>query len=225
MNHKSSVRMGLLALPFIWMIPTGANAQTPTLKLNLQVSDVDATDSCNSTNFRPEFKVTNFGTTPVLVNNINIRMFFNNTRQEFIEFVGADFVRVFNPDGSLTGTFGQATHFEVPPPDPACVVAPDRRANQTHVIAWGPATPGVDVAIPPNGGFATGIVQFRRDGGLFPFDAGCDDFSKLRNTDPSRPFVDDKFFNLIVPASMTFPSILRCEFTGPNTTGTNACGG
>ena len=237
MNHENAVRLAIFALPLMWMIPGAASAQAQSLRLNLQVRNVDATDSCNSTNYRPEFKITNFGTEPVSVGNINIRMFFNNTRQEFIEFVNADFVRIFNANGTITGSFGQVLHFEAPPPNPACVVAPDRRANQTHILALSSASPFADALIPPNGGFATVIVQYRRNGGLFPFDTGCDDFSKLRSTDPARPFVDDRFYNLVVPASMTFPSVLRCEFTGPTTTdpnsgidagvvtcGTNACG-
>jgi hypothetical protein len=101
-------------------------------------------------------------------------------------------------------------------------VAPNRRANQTHIIALSSASPITDAFIPPNGGFATVIVQYRRNGGLFPFDNGCDDFSQLRNTNPARPFVDDRFYNLVVPASMTFPSVLRCEFLGPNTVDPNS---
>jgi hypothetical protein len=33
-------------------------------------------------------------------------------------------------------------------------------------------------------------------GGFVPFDLGCNDFSKLTNLDPSRPFVEDQFFSL-----------------------------
>src|SRR6185369_15813214 len=64
MNQENALRLAIATLPLICMIPGAAAAQT-SLKLNLQVRDVDATDSCNSTNYRPEFKITNFGTEPV----------------------------------------------------------------------------------------------------------------------------------------------------------------
>jgi hypothetical protein len=229
MNRLSALLAGL---PLLLLSSAPASAQTQNLQLNLQVRNVDGADSCNSTSFRPEFKITNWGTAPVSVSAVNIRMFFNNALSDPIEFVNADFVHIFNATGAVTGAFGVATEFQVPPPDPACVVAPDRRANQTDVVALFPVTPGTDALIPPNGGFATVIVQFRRNGGEFPFDVGCDDFSSLRAPDPARPFVDDKFFNLVVPAATTFPNVLRCEFIGPNTpdpnsgidAGVNACG-
>jgi hypothetical protein len=116
------------------------------------------------------------------------------------------------------------------------VVEPDRRANQTHHVALLPANPAVGAVIPANGGFATVIVQYRRAGGLAPFDVGCDDFSKLP-ADPSRSFHDDPFFNLVQPNPMGPPTALICEFINSSQTdpdsgidagvvacGTNACG-
>jgi hypothetical protein len=146
-------------------------------------------------------------------------------------------VRIFNPNGSLTGQFGTVVAFETAPPDPACVVAPDRLANQTHHVALLPLDPAAGV-IPANGGFATVVVQYRRAGGLAPFDAGCDDFSQLPAD--NRVFHDDPFFNLVTPNPMGPPAVLRCvlrcEFDNATTTdaesgidagvvacGTNAC--
>jgi hypothetical protein len=153
-------------------------------------------------------------------------MFFNNPLQQPIEFVNADFVRIFNPNGSLTGTFAQAIHFQGPPPSPACVATPARVANQRHFIAFQSLDSNL-VTIPPTGGFATVVVALRRAGGLAPFDAGCDDYTKLLNQNPSRPFFNDNFFNLVENNPMGPPSVLMCEFTSPTTvdplTGVDPC--
>jgi hypothetical protein len=230
-NWKHILVTTLLVLPPLVVGTTRAAAQAPTRILNLEVRNVDNADSCVFASFRPEFRVTNFGPDPFPLRGVDIRMFFNNPLPETIEFVNADFVRIFNPNGTLTGAFGTAVAFTSAPPDPNCVVAADRRANQTHHIALISADPAFDAAIPPNGGFATVIVSFRRAGGLAPFDAGCDDFSKLP-ADPSRSFRNDRFFNLVQPEAMGPPTRLICEFTSATMTdpesgidaGVNACG-
>jgi hypothetical protein len=216
--------LGAAAVAMCWS--TGAAAQTPAARLNLQVRNVDLADSCVHPGFRPELKIVNWGTSPFVLTQAVVRMFFNNPRSEAIEFVNADFVRVFNPDGSLTGVFATAFHFEGPPPSPACVATPARVANQRHFIAFQALGPAL-VTIPPNGGFATIIVALRRGGGLAPFDAGCDDFSKLQLQDPARPFRDDAFFNLVEASGTGVPSRLICEASGPTTadplTGLDPC--
>jgi hypothetical protein len=204
---KKALRLSSLAC-LLLTGPNPAEAQS-LLRLDLEVRNVDGADSCTFGSFRPELKIVNHGSAPVSLNAIDVRMFFNNPRPEPIEFVGADFVRVFNSNGSLTGQFGSVVAFESAPPDPACVVEPDRLANQTHHIAVFALDPSAGV-IPPNGGFATVIVQYRRAGGLAPFDATCDDFSQLPADD--RVFHDDPFFNLVEPNPMGPPTVLRCEF-------------
>ena len=74
------------------MTPTDARGQTAP-RLNLQVRNVDLSDSCARPGFRPEFKIVNFGTAPFVLTQTTIRLFFNNPRQQPIEFVNADFLR------------------------------------------------------------------------------------------------------------------------------------
>jgi hypothetical protein len=223
-----SLGLALLAAPVCLAFgdPEPASAQTAEVRLNLEVKNVDLANSCVGTGFRPEFKITNFGTEPFILTRANVRMFFNNPLQQPIEFVNADFVRIFNPNGSLTGTFAQAFHFQGPPPNPPCVATPARVANQAHFIAFQSLDSNL-VTIPPNGGFATVVVSLRRDGGLAPFDAGCDDFSKLQLQDPSRPFRNDSFFSLVETNPMGPPIETICEFTSPTSmdplTGVDPC--
>ncbi len=209
----------------IWMTPTEAQGQTAP-RLNLQARNVDLGDSCASPGYRPEFKIINFGTEPFVLTQTTIRLFFNNARQQPIEFVNADFVRIFNPNGTLTGTFAQAFEFEGPPPAAVCVATPARTANQRHFIAFQAISGGL-VTVPPNGGFATVVVQFRRAGGLSPFDLSCDDASKVQNQNPARPFFEDNFFSLVASASQGPPTQTLCEFTSATTqdplTGLDIC--
>jgi hypothetical protein len=225
MTKRSSVfsSASIAVLLSSWL-PMTAAAQAP--RLNLQVRNLDVTDSCVHANFRPELKITNWDSRPFVLTQAVVRMFFNNPRTEPIEFVNADFVRIFNPDGSLTGVFATAFHFEGPPPSPVCVSTPARVANQRHFIAFQALGPDL-VTIPPNGGSATVVVALRRAGGLAPFDAGCDDFSKVVLQDPSRPFRDDPFFNLVEASGTGVPSRLFCEAVSPTTvdplTGLDPC--
>jgi hypothetical protein len=215
--------------PAILATPQVAQGQAAATKLNLEVRNVDNADSCVFGSFRPEFRITNFGTQPVSIGAVDVRMFFNNPLQDPIEFVGATFATIFNADGSLTGSYASAVQFDSAPPNPSCVVAPDRLANQTRHISFQPV--GTDALIPPNGGFATIIVQYRRNGGEVPFDAGCNDFSKLP-ADPARAFHNDKFFNLVMQNPMGPPHVLFCEFINATTVdpnsgidaGVDACG-
>jgi hypothetical protein len=226
-----------LATAALLLVTTStASAQAPR-RLNLEVSNIDNASSCAFASFRPQLRITNWGTEAVPLSSLDVRLFFNNNLAQPIEFVGADFVRIFSPGGGLTGQFATASHFDSAPPAASCLVAPDRRANQTHHIAFSPVDPTAGASLPPNGGFATVVVAFRRAGGLAPFDAGCDDFSKLL-ADPTRAFHNDRFFNLVEQNPMGPPHTLICEFLGPNTRdpdsgidagveacGTNACGG
>jgi hypothetical protein len=219
----------VMICPAVLTTPEVAQGQTAPVRLNLEVRNVDNADSCVFGSFRPEFKITNFGTQPFSITLADIRMFFNNPLQDPIEFVGATFATIFNANGSLTGSYATAVQFDSAPPSPSCVVAPDRRANQTRHISF--SAVGSEALIPPNGGFATVTVQYRRNGGQAPFDAGCDDFSKLP-ADPARAFHNDKFFNLVMQNPMGPPHILFCEFTSATTVdpnsgidaGVDACG-
>jgi hypothetical protein len=201
--------IAVLALVFT---PVSAHAQ-PLRILNLEVRNLDNASSCSLAGFRPELRITNWGPDPFPFTSVDVRMFFSNALAEPIEFVGADFARISNPDGSQAG-FASAFHFDSAPPSASCVVAADRRANQTHHLAFRPIDPAGSAILPANGGFATVVISFRRGGGQSPFDAGCDDFTKLAS-DPSRSFHNDRFFNLVEPNPMGPPHTLICEFTDP----------
>jgi hypothetical protein len=193
----------------------------PAGKLNLEVRNVDNADSCTYGSFRPEFKITNWGSTAYPLNAVDIRMAFNNPFEQAIEFVVADNVVVFNANGGITGGYGKVTPLETAPAPASCVVAADRGATQTQHALLGPITAGTNVTIPPNGGYATVIVQYRRAGGLTPFDAGCDDFSRLP-ADPLRAFHSDKYFSLVKPVVAAPPTALVCEYKTSSTVDTSS---
>jgi hypothetical protein len=163
------------------------------------VRNVDLADSCGNTSsaFRPEFRIVNNSGTPLDLTAFKIKMYFNNAQP--IQFVNADFVRLFTGTQAFAG-FGTVAPGpdEVLPEDPncsppaggfcGCGASPARKANQARTIQF---TSGSIPAM----GFADVIVMYWR-GGAIPFDVGCDDFSKLLNLNPSRPFFEDAFFSL-----------------------------
>jgi hypothetical protein len=223
---QGSILIWAAAVAGSMMFTTNDARAQAAQRLNLQVRNVDLADSCAGPSYRPEFKITNFGTEPFVLTQTTIRLFFNNPQQDPIQFVNADFVRIFNPNGTLTGTFAQAFSFQGPPPAATCVATPARTANQRHFIAFQAINGGL-VTIPPNGGFATVVVQFRRNGGASPFDVNCDDASKVQNQNPARPFIDDQFFSLVASAGQGAPTQTLCEFTSATTqdpqTGLDIC--
>jgi len=236
LSWKAFSLPSLMALSVLLSNSSEVSAQTTTRRLNLEVRNVDNASACVYGSYRPEFKITNWGSQAVPLTAVDIRLFFNNPLTETIEFVGADYVRIFNANGGITGYYGNAIHFDSAPPNPECVVAPDRLANQTHHVALRPLSGASGTSIPPNGGYATVVVAFRRAGGATPFDAGCNDFSKLL-ADPARAFHNDKYFNLVEPNPSGPPNKLICEATsatasdpdsgidpGVNACNVNACG-
>jgi hypothetical protein len=203
-----------------------ASAQPAESQLNLQVRNVHLVDSCASPYFAPEVKITNVGNSPVVLTHTVIRMAFNNPRPERLELADAGPATVFNADGSITGANANVFSFEAPPPAPACVYTPARIANQNHIIAFSSAGPDL-VWIPPNGGYVTATVSFRRAQWASPFDAACDDFTKLLSQNPNRPFFDDAFYNLVANNPIGPPQRLLCEYVAPDTvdplSGIDAC--
>jgi hypothetical protein len=164
---------------------------------DLFVRNVDLSDSCSgSTAFRPQFKVVNNTTAPVALSEFKVKMYFSNPTP--VQFVNVDNVVILDAAGQPAGTTQAASADEILPTDPGCSppaggfcgcgFTPGRKANQARVLSF---TGG---SVPP-GGSATVIVMYWR-GGVAPFDAGCDDFSKLVNLNPTRPFFQDAFFSL-----------------------------
>jgi hypothetical protein len=198
-------------------IPVLLAAQAPALRLNLQVKNVDQTNSCQSPYFRPQFKITNWGTAPARLNQAVIRLYFNAERMAPVEFVNADYAIVFNASGSITGNYSGANHFEGPPLTPVCreslYTGTLHVANQQHFIAF-----TNDVLIPANGGYATIYVQFRRAGGASPFDIGCNDWSRLVGYNPWQPFEDGPYYALVAATGGSpgagYPTHLLCEYAG-----------
>jgi hypothetical protein len=218
---RNVVRTSLIWGPALLLAPLVASAQvTPDLsqfQLNLQVRPVDQVSTCQAGSFRAEFRITNFTNVAFDLSRASVRLNFNNAT--LVEPVNNTFVTVFSPAGGLTGQSTTATVRQEQ--GPMCAVAPDRTTNQTMFIDLGAAQ------LPPNGGFATFIATLRRDGGQFPFDVGCDDFTKLVN--PDRTFRNDRFFGLVQPSGIIPTGRLFCEFTAPNVvdpeTGINPCTG
>jgi hypothetical protein len=215
---KPFVNVGRLFLSAALLIPIAAAAQSPALRLNLQIKNVDQTNSCQSPYFRPQFKITNWGATPARLNQAVIRMFFNATPSAAPEFVNADYAIVFNKDGSITGRYSSVNHFEGPPLSPVCseslFTGTLHAARQQHFIAFTD-----DVLLPANGGYATLYVQFRRAGGASPFDIGCDDWTRLQGYSPFMPFDEGPYYSLVAATGGSpgagYPTHLLCEYQGP----------
>ena len=204
-----------LALPAALFAST-AFAQTLP-RLNLQVNDPDRSNSCQSPYFRPQFKITNWGTKPTPLSQATIRLFFNAAPAAPVEFVNADYAIVFNPNGSTAGTYATAYHFDAPPYNPACRESLFTNslhvARQQHFIAFQGNT-----MIPPNGGYVTVYAQFRRAGGLNPFDVGCDDWTRLQYQNPVQPFEDAAYYSLALATGggpgAGYPTHTMCEYNG-----------
>jgi hypothetical protein len=185
-------------------------------RLNLQVNNVDRTNSCQSPYFRPQFKITNFGSAPARLNQVTIRMYFNALPSAAVEFVNADYAIVFNGNGSITGSYATAYHFEAPPNFPACRESLFTNtlhvARQQHFIAFHD-----DAMIPP-GGYVTVIAQFRRAGGQNPFDVDCDDWTRLIGQNPVQPFEEAPYYSLVQATGGSpgagYPTHLMCEYNG-----------
>ena len=204
------------ALGLALLASAAAHSQTEPLRLNLQVSNIDRSNSCGTPYFRPQFKITNWGATPARLNQATVRLFFNALPQAPVEFVNADYAVVFNANGSITGGYATAYHFDAPPYTPACreslYTGSLHVARQQHFIAF-----QGDVTIPANGGYATVIVQFRRAGGLNPFDVDCDDWTRLNGYNPWTPFEDGPYYSLVRATGGSpgagYPTHLMCEYT------------
>lgn len=203
--------LGLLAMAAI------ATAQTALPRFNLQVNDPDKSNSCQSPYFRPQFKITNWGTAPARLNQAAIRLFFNAVPSAPVEFVNADYAIVFNANGSITGSYATAYQFEAPPLVPAVRESLFTNtlhvARQQHFIAF-----QGDAMIPPLGGYVTVYAQFRRAGGLNPFDVGCDDWTRLQYQNPVQPFEDAAFYSLVLATGGSpgagYPTHTLCEYNG-----------
>jgi hypothetical protein len=163
------------------------------------VRNVDLADSCGNTSsaFRPAFRIVNNSGSDLPLSQFKIKVYFENATP--IQLVNIDHVVLFTAFGAFAGTgTAVAGPDEVLPEDPncsppaggfcGCGATPARRANQARTIQF---TSGSIPAM----GFADVVVMYWR-GGSIPFDVGCDDFTKLNNLDPSRPFYEDSFFSL-----------------------------
>jgi hypothetical protein len=165
---------------------------------NLQVRHTSVPNSCDWPVFEPELKIINTSTfADVLLSEI------------FVEFnfeAGPDEIEAVHPEGTFASIFDASGAFVSY--DSATIVkavdfpdsqfAPDRRANQTWRVVFGPPAPppAPQILVPHNGGFATLTVTLRRAGGASPFDVGCKNFTRVERDSPDT-FVDDKFYNLI----------------------------
>jgi hypothetical protein len=193
----------LLLSGFVSALALGLGAGTASAQagssIRFFVRNVDLADSCGnqSSAFRPEFRIVNNSGNPLPLSQFKIKVYFNNAMP--IQLVNIDHVRLFTPNGGFAGVgTAVAGPNEVLPEDPncsppaggfcGCGASPARKANQARTIQF---TSGSIPAM----GFADVIAMYWR-GGAVPFDAGCDDFTKLLNLDPSRPFFEDNFFSL-----------------------------
>jgi hypothetical protein len=200
MKHRHGNR--LVVGCFAFLLALGANSTASAQagsSIRFFVRNVDLADSCGNTSsaFRPQFRIVNNSGNPLPLSQFKIKLYFENAAP--IQLVSIDHVGLFTATGAFVGVGAAvAGPDEVLPEDPncsppaggfcGCGATPARRANQARTVQF---TSGSIPAM----GFADVVVMYWR-GGFIPFDVGCDDFTKLVNLDPARPFFEDAFFSL-----------------------------
>jgi endoglucanase len=137
----------------------------PTNKLNLEVMSQGSSDSCSTQTFGFQYKITNWETTVVNTSNISIKIWVDTT-------------------DTITGSIYNARKYDSTGTDQGTITA---------VIAEGAgsgcagATKSVVITvtstdIPPNGGSLMIQGALERGGYQTPFDAGCNDYTKMVST-------------------------------------------
>jgi hypothetical protein len=178
---------------------------------DVQVRPTSVPNSCDFGVFEPEIRITNTGDHFFFLSQVFLLVYFD---------AGQDEIQAVHPEGTTAAIFERNGAFRSW--DSISIrkfqdfaetqFAPDRLANQSWQINFGPINPpglGPDVTVPV-GGFADLIVTFQRTGGAFPFDVGCKNFTRVERSAPAN-FASNKFYNLFFTSTQQF----LCEFLAP----------
>jgi hypothetical protein len=178
---------------------------------DVQVRPTSVPNSCDFGVFEPEIRIINTGDHDFFLSQTFLLVYFD---------AGPDEIQAVHPEGTTAAIFEangafrswdtvSIRKFE---DFPETAFAPDRRANQSWQISFGPINPpgrGPDVTVPV-GGFADLITTFQRAGGAFPFDDGCKNFTRVERGAPAN-FASNKFYSLFFAQTQQF----ICEFLSP----------
>jgi hypothetical protein len=181
---------------------------------NVEVRASSVPNSCDFGVFQPEIRITNTGDHAFFLSQAFLLVYFD---------AGPNEIEAVHPEGTTATIFTRNGGFKSWDTisirkfmdfSPALEPVPGRRANQAWQISFGPISPpgqGPDINMNP-GDFATLIPTFRRAGGAFPFDVGCNDFTRVERG-ASNVFHSDRFYNLFFTSTQQF----ICEFLNPTT--------
>jgi hypothetical protein len=183
-------------------LPAAAQTRGRGPHWDIKVRSVDVPDSCVQSVFRPEVRVVNNATESRDLSEILVRAHFNAPRDGLESVTAFVFAAISDAQGGVVG-FSQATANQFVRAVGQCELTPDRKTNQAWNVFFTPA-------MVPAGGSATFIVTLRRQGGLSPFDAECDDFTKV---EPNGAFHDDVHYGLFFASAGL--GIRACEFISP----------
>jgi len=181
---------------------------------DLKVRSADVPNSCTSTVFRPEMRITNNSVDPRDLSEIFVQTYFNAPIGSVQPVHAFTYVTITDFRGAVIN-FTQVTASEFARFVGTCQVAPDRKTNQPWDFFFG------SVMVPP-GGSATFIDDLWVGGNIF--DPECDDFTKV---EPNSTFHDDVHYSLMFNAVGL--TTRACEWIAPlitdASTGVNPCTG
>ena len=201
MSSKTSLTAILTAAIASSALPAAAQrGRGPHWDVKMRSADVP--NSCVQSVFRPEIRVVNNATEPRDLSEILVRAHFNAPRDGLESTTAFVFAAIADAQGGVIG-FSQATATQFVRAVGACELTPDRKSNQAWNIFF-------SSAMVPAGGSATFIVTLRRQGGLTPFDAECDDFTRV---EPNGAFHDDVHYGLFFASAGL--GTRACEFITP----------
>ncbi len=144
----------------------------PTNKLNLEIMRTSGNGSCSDNGIIWTVRITNWDTIAIPLSTISIRVWLNTSKTVTAERYDG---RVYNASGGDLGTFASVSAAETAL---GSVCSFDGRSANKYVTI----TFGTGPDIPANGGYLTmnGIV--RNTDWSNPFDAECDDYTRMLST-------------------------------------------
>jgi hypothetical protein len=213
---KSITSKGMISGSLVAAAGLLVSVPAHALPWNLQVRPTAVPNSCDYSVFEPELKLTNTGTSSAFLSEVFAEFSFN---------AGANEIEAVHPEGTYAWIFDAQGGFvswdgvtvQGPFAQAAAQFSAARRANQVWRVVFDPPNAGGQTILVPPGGFATVIVTLRRAAGQSPFDAGCDDFTKVERNAPAA-FTDNKFFRLLFTSTQQ----LICERFNPTTIDPNS---
>jgi hypothetical protein len=186
-------------------------ASAQVVVADIQVRPTSVPNSCDFGVYQPDIRIVNTGTQDFYLSQASLMLYFD---------AGPNEIQAVNPTGLTASIFEANGGFRSW--DSVFIrkfsdfaetqYAPDRRANQSWQIYFGPINPpgqGPDITVPV-GGFAELTPTFQRANGAVPFDDGCKNFTRVERG-ASANFATNKFYDLYFFSTQQF----ICEYLSP----------